>query len=102
MSRLFPQSAWAVAAVVALLLVTGVPSPVTRHETEDLLQGTWLREYSADGTRVRRILVLAPGGAFRESARVVDAAGAVTEFAHEGTWLYDGTNLKRKYTLVNG
>jgi hypothetical protein len=26
----------------------------------------------------------------------------VTEFAHEGTWLFDGTNLKRKYTLMDG
>ena len=73
-----------------------------RQETAELLQGTWLREYTADGMQVRRVLVLTPEGAFRETARVTDAAGAVTRFEHEGTWLYDGTNLKRKYTSVNG
>jgi hypothetical protein len=33
---------------------------------------------------------------------VEDASGAVTTFRHEGSWLYDGTNLKRRYTLING
>jgi hypothetical protein len=73
-----------------------------QQETAELLQGTWVREYTADGVKVRRVLVLTPEGAFRESAWVTDPAGKVTQFEHEGTWLYDGTNLKRKYTSVNG
>jgi hypothetical protein len=72
------------------------------EEAGELLQGTWLREYTSEGVQVRRVLTLTPRGEFQESARVTDAAGRVTEFVHEGTWLYDGTNLKRKYTSMNG
>ena len=72
------------------------------EDTEQKLAGTWLREFSENGVASRRILVLQPDGAFHESVRIVDASGAVTEQAHEGTWIYDGTNLKRKYTLMNG
>ena len=72
------------------------------QDARELLQGTWLREYTADGVHVRRLLTLAPGGAFREAGRVIEAGGRVTEYVHEGTWLYDGTNLKRKYTLIDG
>jgi hypothetical protein len=99
------------ALAVALALASQQPAPPPGQEaslekrvedTEQLLQGTWLREYTADGAKVRRVLVLAPDGGFREVARVVDATGGATEFVHEGTWLFDGTNLKRKYTMMNG
>jgi hypothetical protein len=93
----------AAAVALAALVTRCVPlAEEAARETEHRLQGTWLREYSADGTQVRRVLTLAPGGAFRERARAVEASGRATEFAHEGTWLFDGTNLKRKYTSVNG
>jgi hypothetical protein len=86
--------------------VRPVPAPAgtTRsvQDTEDLLEGAWLREYTADGVKVRRVLTLAPDGRFREAVRAVDAHGGETHLVHEGTWLYDGTNLKRKYTLMNG
>jgi len=72
------------------------------QDVEEHLQGTWLREYTADGVKVRRLLTLRLDGSFLERVRVVDEAGATTEYSHEGTWLYDGTNLKRKYTLMNG
>jgi len=72
------------------------------EETADLLPGTWLREYGEKGVQVRRLLTLEPRGGFHEVARVTDANGRVTRFAHEGTWLYDGTNLKRRYTLMDG
>jgi hypothetical protein len=80
------------------------PGVLTRsaHDIQDMLPGAWLREYSADGVRVRRVLTLDADGTFQESVRAVDAQGAETRFEHEGTWLYDGTNLKRKYTLMNG
>ena len=71
-------------------------------DIEEQLQGTWLREYTIQGVRARRILTLDVDGSFRERVRVVDEAGVITDFDHEGTWLYDGTNLKRKYTLMNG
>jgi len=72
------------------------------EETEQLLPGTWLREYAQDGVQVRRLLMLEPRGAFREVARVTASDGRVTQFVHEGTWLFDGTNLKRRYTSMNG
>ena len=34
--------------------------------------------------------------------RIADATGAVTEHRHEGFWLYDGSNLKRRYTRMDG
>jgi hypothetical protein len=77
-------------------------SSTSLQDKGDLLRGTWLREYRKDGVQVRHILSLEPGGTFHESVHVVEAAGAVTDFEHQGTWLYDGTNLKRKYTLMNG
>jgi hypothetical protein len=66
------------------------------------LHGTWLREVQEKGTRARRVLTLAPDGAFRETVRVVDARGGVTLHEHLGTWFFDGTNLKRKYRLMDG
>jgi hypothetical protein len=103
---------WGLAALAVALSLASLQTPAPPgqeaslekrvEDTEQLLQGTWLREYAADGAKVRRVLVLAPDGGFREVARVVDAAGRATEFVHEGTWLFDGTNLKRKYTLMNG
>jgi hypothetical protein len=72
------------------------------QQTAELLPGTWLREYGDKGMQVRRLLTLEGQGGFREVARVTDPNGQVTQFVHEGTWLYDGTNLKRRYTLMNG
>jgi len=104
---------WGVAALaVGALLATcdGVRPDATpdtqaarrTENTRDMLPGTWLREYTSRDVRVRRVLRLQPDGAFHEAVRGVDPAGAVVEHVHEGTWLYDGTNLKRKYTLVDG
>jgi hypothetical protein len=80
----------------------GVPIDSAQQEVSEQLQGTWLREYAESGFRARRILVLEPDSRFREMVRITDSAGVVTEHAHEGTWLYDGTNLKRKYTSMDG
>jgi hypothetical protein len=71
-------------------------------DPEALLPGTWLRESQAEGITARHLLTLDPDHRFREAVRIVDAAGQATDYAHEGTWLYDGTNLKRKYTRMNG
>ncbi|NML85830.1 hypothetical protein [Polaromonas sp.] len=76
-----------------------------RYGPEDLqalLQGAWLREYGDNSVQARRILVLSADGSFAETVRIADAAGQVTAQNHTGTWLYDGTNLKRKYTSMNG
>ena len=72
------------------------------QDIAEQLQGTWLREYTIQGVKARRILTLQLDGSFLERVRLVDEAGGITDYAHEGTWLYDGTNLKRKYTMMNG
>jgi hypothetical protein len=72
------------------------------EDIEEQLQGTWLREYTIQGVKARRILTLQLDGSFLERVRVVDETGGITDYTHEGTWLYDGTNLKRKYTMMNG
>lgn len=76
--------------------------PPKEIEVAQRLPGTWLREQVTDGVQSRRLLRLESDGAFREQVRIVSANGAVSRHDHAGTWLYDGTNLKRKYTLMNG
>ena len=91
--------AWLALAVVA----AGCDSaPDPNDEIRDRLVGTWLRDYEEDGTRVRRILVLQPDGHFHEMSRSLGPQQAGARHAHEGEWLYDGTNLKRRYTRMDG
>ena len=98
-------------ALIALLATCATPSPHGAPEAaseygfeavDQRLQGTWLREYAEQDVKAGRVLTLRPDGSFDERVRVIDKAGQTTEFLHEGTWLYDGTNLKRKYTVMNG
>jgi hypothetical protein len=91
---------WAPLLLAVVLLASRFDSPATDSQGE--LPGTWLREATEKGVTARHLLVLSPDGGFRETVRVVDGRGAATEYVHAGTWLYDGTNLKRKYTVVNG
>jgi hypothetical protein len=108
-----PKRSWLFALLAfAVLLSTfdgtlsggpaAAPSAAGVEDTRQALQGTWLRETTADGMTARRVLVLDRDGKFNETVRVTDAAGLVRVFEHEGTWLFDGTNLKRKYTLMDG
>lgn len=95
----------ALVALGALLAACDDPAsdaPGSAADIEQRLQGSWLREQADAGVHSRRILTLGPEHAFREQGRVVDASGRATEFVHEGHWFYDGSNLKRKYTLLNG
>ena len=93
--------ALALGALTMLVSHCGEPLPAA-DDPAARLPGTWLREYQVQDVKVRRVLRLEPGGAFQEAVRAVDGAGQVSEQAHEGTWLYDGTNLKRRYTMMNG
>lgn len=109
MSTPAPRRLWmlplAVLATLAWSLHTWLPeASLTQaaRDTRELLQGTWLREYTEDGVKVRRVLALRGDGAFEETVRVAEASGQVTRYVHQGTWIYDGTNLKRKYTSMNG
>ena len=95
----------ALAAVLAAGLVCGCDSgPVesAQEQVQQLLVGTWLREYQDEGAVVRRVLVLQSDGSFREMSRVAQGAAPVAEHVHEGEWLFDGTNLKRRYLRVDG
>lgn len=101
-TRLFAVSpAWALALA---LLGTGCQptTDVSSSEIRERLVGTWLRDYDENGTQVRRVLVLEPGGRFREMSRTLGPKEAGTQHAHEGEWVYDGTNLKRRYTRMDG
>jgi hypothetical protein len=105
MRRLRPSLRLAPAVLALGALLAGCDAPPSGAGPEDVEQrlvGTWLREHDAADVRSRRILTLASDGTFREAVRVVDRTGASTEYRHEGAWFYDGTNLKRKYTLYNG
>ncbi len=77
-------------------------APDQNDEIRDRLIGTWLRDYEEEGTRVRRVLVLQPDGHFHETSRSLGPREAGARHAHEGQWLYDGTNLKRRYTRMDG
>ncbi len=80
----------------------GPPADSPADDVRLKLPGTWLREHGEGGVKVRRILVLEPDGQFSEQVRIVDAGGAVTEQSHAGRWTFDGINLKRKYSLMDG
>ena len=89
-------------AAVAALAAGCDSAADAADETRDRLVGTWLRDYEDAGTRVRRILVLEQGGHFREMSLSLGPQEAGVRHAHEGDWLYDGTNLKRRYTRMDG
>ena len=82
-----PRRLVAAMALAALLLAacSNPPADSPADDVRQLLVGGWLREYGQDGARVRRLLVLGDDGRFRETARVVDAAGIVTNHPGNGS-----------------
>ena len=90
---------------VACLLVQAcdsAPSDQANELVRGQLVGTWLRAYDENGTQVRRILVLNPDGKFSEMVSIVEHGAPALRKSHAGEWLFDGTNLKRRYTSING
>ena len=96
----------AMAVVMAgAVLVCGCgepPDDSPAKQTGERLVGTWLRDYEEQGFRIRRVLVLQPDGHFREAVNIIESGASVAQPAHAGDWLFDGTNLKRRYTRMNG
>ena len=91
--------------LLAGLCLSACDSPPVDSALENVQQrlvGSWLRDYEQDGAQVRRLLVLEADGHFTETARVTAPGGTVTEHTSVGEWLYDGTNLKRKYLSSDG
>lgn len=78
------------------------PGDTLVDDVQERLVGSWQREYDQEGAHVRRLLELNADGHFTETARVVEPDGAVTEHLHTGEWIFDGTNLKRKYLSADG
>lgn len=79
------------------------PSESPAETTRGRLVGTWMRSYEEAGTRVRRVLVLEEPGGFRELSVATRSDGQPPiESSASGDWLFDGTNLKRRYRLING
>ena len=92
--------------VLSGLLLAGCDNAPEESEADlvkERLVGTWLREYDDQGAHVRRVLILDADGKFREMSTVVASGGAdKVESEGEGQWLFDGTNLKRHYSRLNG
>jgi hypothetical protein len=102
MTRPFLRPIGALLAAISLGACDNPPDDSPQRAIEERLVGTWLREYTDGGVSVRRVLVLQADGRFRESSVAGDARAPVDASTHEGEWTYDGTNLKRRYLLVNG
>jgi hypothetical protein len=99
-ARIAPWAAMLAAACLCSCIQP--PDDTPDRLVAERLVGTWLREYEEDATRVRRILVLESDGRFRELATVSAVAGPATQHSHSGEWRFDGTNLKRRYTRMDG
>lgn len=95
------SAAVALAAVLCVACDGRSDDPLV-EQVQDRLVGTWLREYREDAVTVRRVLVLERAGSFRERSTVTQAGAHPVQHRHEGEWLFDGMNLKRRYTLVDG
>ncbi len=86
----------------ALAACDGPPDDSPAEEIQRRLMGTWLREYEDGETRVRRVLVLEQGGRFSEMSSATRRDAIVVQNSHTGEWHFDGTNLKRRYTRIDG
>jgi hypothetical protein len=90
------------AACLGLGACGQAPGSDTAQDTRERLVGTWLRDYEEGQVRVRRVLVLDASGQFHEASRITEQGAAEIDHTGEGDWLFDGTNLKRRYTRVDG
>ena len=66
------------------------------------LAGTWYAESTEHGSSVRRVLTFEEDGRVKETVRVMAPNGATKFESRNGEWFFDGVNLKRKYTYVDG
>ncbi len=100
--------------LLGVVAVAGCDGAQDVDDVQQRLVGSWLRDDEKDGAHVRRVLVLQPGGRFAETSKATRAVEAneaneptsgvavLAQHAHSGDWLFDGTNLKRRYTLIDG
>lgn len=94
--------------LLSMLLMVALPGCDSTYQepvvdtVQQRLVGTWLREYDEEGAHVRRVLVLQADGKFHEMSVVRAPDVNRLESRGTGTWLFDGTNLKRHYVTLNG
>ena len=90
--------------LAALLLQAcgGEPAEPAAEAVREQLIGTWLREYDEESVRVRRVLVLGPDGRFDEQSLASRDGAVLVRNSHSGEWNFDGTNIKRRYRLIDG
>ncbi|MBC5768339.1 hypothetical protein [Ramlibacter albus] len=82
-------------------MLAACEDPQTR-DVKARLVGTWFAESQEHGGVARRALTLEAGGHLKESVRIIAPNGASDLESREGEWFFDGVNLKRKYTYVDG
>jgi hypothetical protein len=82
-------------------LLAGCEDPQVRAVKARLV-GSWVVESDEHGGTARRVLTLQPDGHVKEIVRLVAPSGASATESREGEWFFDGVNLKRKYTYVDG
>jgi hypothetical protein len=93
-----------------LLLVTSIALTVgcndsSKKSVADVQQrfiGKWLEEFSNEGVQIKNIVTLETGGNFTEVGMSLEPSGVTKEEKRAGEWSFDGVNLKRKYTSLNG
>jgi hypothetical protein len=94
----------------SFLLITSIAVTVgcsdsSKHNVEDVQQrliGRWLEEFSNEGIHIKNIVTLDQAGNFTELGKSFELSGATKEEKRAGEWSFDGVNLKRKYTSLNG
>lgn len=82
-------------------LLTACEDPQVR-DVKARLVGTWVAESMEHGGVARRVLTLEASGHAKETVRITASGGASASESREGEWSFDGVNLKRRYTHVDG
>lgn len=88
-----------------LTLMVGLLAACEDAQVRDVkvrLVGTWHVESQEHGGVARRVLTFEADGRVKETVRVTAPSGASESGSREGEWFFDGVNLKRKYTYVDG
>jgi hypothetical protein len=65
------------------------------------LVGTWSRHYLEGELSIDKTLRLDSNGEFIETVSITTPKSSHEMHEHSGTWLYDGTNIKRNYVLMD-
>lgn len=87
--------------VLAAALLAGCQDAGTQ-QTKARLVGTWTSESSSQAGVTRRTLSLQADGRVKDTVHITAPTGVSATEIREGEWFFDGVNLKRKYTYIDG